>query len=144
MNFDFSEEQIMLRDSVARFVQDDYDFDTRQQIAQSETAMSTANWQTFAELGWLSIPFAEEYGGFGGSATDVMLIMEEFGKGLVVEPYLATVVLFGGVLQKAGTEEQRASYLPKIIEGSCQGALAYLERQGRSWAGDATNADYST
>jgi alkylation response protein AidB-like acyl-CoA dehydrogenase len=131
MNFDFSEEQIMLRDSVARFVQDDYDFEERQKIAQSETAMSAAKWQTFAELGWLSIPFAEEYGGFAGNATDVMLIMEEFGKGLVVEPYLATVVLFGGVLQKAGTDEQRSSYLPKIIDGSCQGALAYLERQGR-------------
>ncbi|MEH6583962.1 MAG: acyl-CoA dehydrogenase family protein [Halioglobus sp.] len=131
MNFDFSEEQIMLRDSVARFVQDDYDFDTRRKIADSDTGMSAANWQTFADLGWLSIPFAEEHGGFGGSATDTMLVMEEFGKGLVVEPFLATVVLFGGLLQKAGTTDQQAAFIPKIIDGSCQGAFAYLERQGR-------------
>lgn len=131
MNFDFTEEQVMLRDSVARFVQDDYDFDTRRAIADSETAMSTANWQTFADLGWLSIPFAEEHGGFGGSTTDTALVMEEFGKGLVVEPFLATVVLFGGLLQRAGTSAQQASLIPSIIEGKCQGALAYLERQGR-------------
>ncbi len=86
MNFDFSEEQIMLRDSVARFVQDDYTFDTRQAIAASESGMSAENWQTFADLGWLSIPFAEEHGGFGGEAVDVMLVMEELGKGLVLEP----------------------------------------------------------
>ncbi len=82
MNFDFTEEQGMLRDSVARFVQDDYDFDTRRAIANSDEGMSRENWQTFAELGWLSVPFAEEYGGFGGSPVDVMVMMEELGKGL--------------------------------------------------------------
>ncbi|MFT4826355.1 MAG: alkylation response protein AidB-like acyl-CoA dehydrogenase [Halioglobus sp.] len=131
MNFDFSEEQVMLRDSVARFIQDDYDFDTRRKIADSETGMSAENWQTFAELGWLSIPFAEEHGGFGGNATDTMLLMQEFGKGLVVEPFLATVVLFGGLLQKAGTADQQGEYIPKIIDGSCLGAFAYIERQSR-------------
>jgi alkylation response protein AidB-like acyl-CoA dehydrogenase len=78
----------MLRDSVARFVQDDYDFDTRRAIVASDEGMSRENWQTFAELGWLSVPFAEEHGGFGGGPVDVMVMMEEFGKGLVVEPYL--------------------------------------------------------
>ena len=68
MNFEFTEEQVMLRDSVARFIQDDYDFDTRRAIADSDAGMSADNWQTFAELGWLSIPFAEEHGGFGGDA----------------------------------------------------------------------------
>ena len=131
MNFDFSEEQTMLRDSVARYVQDDYSFEARQKIAESEMGMSPENWQTFAELGWLSIPFAEEHGGFGGGATDTMLLMEEFGKGLVIEPYFATVVLFGGLLQRAGTPSQREAYIPGIIDGSCLGALAYLERQGR-------------
>ena len=99
MNFDFSEEQVMLRDSVARFIQDDYDFDARRRIAASEEGMSRENWKTFAELGWLSIPFAEEHGGYGGSAVDVMLLMEQFGRGLVLEPYLATVLLFGGLLE---------------------------------------------
>ena len=100
MNFDFTEEQVMLRDSVARFIQDDYSFETRQTIAATDEGMSRDNWQTFAELGWLSIPFAEEHGGFGGNAVDVMLMMEQLGRGLVLEPYLATVLLFGGLLQK--------------------------------------------
>ncbi|MEH6518488.1 MAG: acyl-CoA dehydrogenase family protein [Halioglobus sp.] len=131
MNFDFTEEQVMLRDSVARFVQDDYDFDSRREIADSAEGMSQAHWQTFAELGWLSVPFAEEHGGFGGSASDVMVMMEEFGKGLVVEPYLATVVLFGGLLQRSGSEELKTAHIPAIIDGSRQGAFAYLERQSR-------------
>lgn len=131
MNFDFTEEQGMLRDSVARFVQDSYDFDTRRKIAASDEAMSRANWQTFAELGWLSVPFAEEHGGFGGSPVDTMVMMEEFGKGLVLEPYLATVLLFGGLLQRGGTVAQQAELIPRIIEGNCLGAFAYLERQSR-------------
>ncbi len=131
MNFEFSEEQTMLRDSVARFIQDNYSFDTRREIAASPEAMSRENWQTFAELGWLSIPFAEEYGGFGGDAVDAMLVMEQFGKGLVLEPYLATVILFGALLQKGGSDSQRADYIPGIIDGSCLGAFAYLERQSR-------------
>ena len=131
MNFDFTEEQVMLRDSVARFIQDGYDFDTRQRIAGSDEGMSRDNWQTFAELGWLSIPFAEEHGGFGGNAVDTMVVMEQLGRGLVLEPYLATVVLFGGLLQRGGTAAQQAQYLPQIIEGQCLGAFAYLERQSR-------------
>lgn len=131
MNFDFSEEQTMLRDSVARFVQDDYDFDTRRGIVASDEGMSREVWQTFAELGWLSVPFAEEYGGFGGGPVDLMVMMEEFGKGLIVEPYFATVVLFGGLLNAAGSESQKGEYIPGIIDGSRLGAFAYLERQSR-------------
>ena len=131
MNFEFTQEQVMLRDSVARFIQDDYSFDERQRIAQSDTAMSAEHWSTFAELGWLSIPFAEEHGGFGGSAVDVMLVMEQLGRGLVLEPYLATTLLFGGLLQKGGSAALQAEYIPQIIEGKCQGAFAYLERQSR-------------
>ena len=131
MNFDFSEEQVMLRDSVARFIQDDYDFDARRRIAASEEGMSRENWKTFAELGWLSIPFAEEHGGYGGSAVDVMLLMEQFGRGLVLEPYLATVLLFGGLLEKAGSEDQKGEFIPRIIAGECLGAFAWLERQSR-------------
>ncbi len=131
MNFEFSEEQNMLRDSVARFIQDDYSFDTRREIAATDEGMSRDHWRTFAELGWLSIPFAEEHGGFGGGAIDSMVIMEQFGKGLVLEPYLATVVLFGALLQKGGSDSQKADYLPQVIDGSCLGAFAYLERQSR-------------
>lgn len=131
MNFDFSEEQTMLRDSVARFVQDDYDFDTRRAIVASDEGINRQNWQTFAELGWLSVPFTEDHGGFGGGPVDLMVMMEEFGKGLVVEPYFATVVLFGGLLRAAGNEAQQASHIPSIIDGSVLGAFAYLERQSR-------------
>lgn len=131
MNFDFSEEQTMLRDSVARFVQDDYDFDARRAIVASDEGINRQNWQTFAELGWLSVPFGEDHGGFGGGPVDLMVMMEEFGKGLVVEPYFATVVLFGGLLRAAGNEAQQASHIPSIIDGSVLGAFAYLERQSR-------------
>jgi len=140
MNFDFTEEQVMLRDSVARFIQDDYDFDTRRAIADSDDGFSREKWQMFAELGWLSIPFAEEHGGFGGSAVDVMVVMEQLGKGLVVEPYLATVLLFGNLLQKGGTAAQQAAYIPGIIDGSCLGAFAYLERQSRFELADIKTA----
>lgn len=131
MNFEFSEEQVMLRDSVARYIQDEYGFDQRQRIAKSDTGMSRDSWHSFAELGWLSIPFAEEHGGFGGGAVDVMLVMEQLGKGLVLEPYLATVLLFGGLLQKGGSAGLQGEYIPKIIDGTCLGAFAYLERQSR-------------
>ncbi|MFT7289459.1 MAG: alkylation response protein AidB-like acyl-CoA dehydrogenase, partial [Halieaceae bacterium] len=131
MNFDFSEEQGMLRDSVARFIQDDYDFDTRRGIVASEEGIGRQQWSTFAELGWLSVPFAEEHGGFGGGPVDLMVMMEEFGKGLVVEPYFATVVLFGGLLRAAANDAQQSRYIPGIIDGSVLGAFAYLERQSR-------------
>lgn len=131
MNFEFTEEQQMVRDSIARFVQDDYDWDTRRAIVDSDKGMSDSAWQTFAELGWLSIPFAEEDGGFGGNIVDTMVIMEEIGKGLIVEPYFPTVVLFGGLVARAGSEAQRAALLPGVIDGSTLGAFAYVERQSR-------------
>ena len=131
MNFDFTEEQQMVRDSIARFVQDDYDWDTRKAIVASDEGMNRDNWQLFAELGWLSIPFAEEYGGFGGNIVDLSVVMEELGKGLVVEPYFPTVVLFGGLIKRAGNEAQQADWLPRIIAGDVLGAFAYVERQSR-------------
>ena len=131
MNFEFTEEQQMVRDSIARFVQDDYDWDTRRDIVASESGISDKAWQTFAELGWLSIPFAEEDGGFGGNIVDTMVIMEEIGKGLIVEPYLPSVLLFGGLLARAANEGQRGQWLPSVIDGSTSGAFAYLERQSR-------------
>ncbi len=131
MNFDFTEEQGMLRDSVARFVQDQYDFDTRNQVVAAEEGFSRENWQTFAELGWLSIPFAEEDGGYGGGPIDTMVVMEELGRGLVAEPFMATVLLFGGLIQKAGNAAQREAWLGRVIGGEVQGAFAFLERQSR-------------
>jgi len=131
MNFDFTEEQLMLQESVARFVQDEYDFAARRRIAASEEGMSRDHWRTFAELGWLSIPFAEEHGGFGGGPVDIMLVMEQLGRGLVLEPYLATVVLFGGLLRRGASPELQEEFIPGVIAGDCQGAFAFLERQSR-------------
>lgn len=131
MNLSFSEEQNMLKDSVARFVADQYDFETRRKIVDSAEGFSRENWQTFAELGWLSIPFSEELGGFGGGAADTMVVMEEMGKGLVAEPFVATVLLFGGLLSKAGSAAQQQELIGKIIEGQLQGTFAFLERQSR-------------
>src|SRR5210317_2061336 len=140
MNFDLTEEQQMIRDSIARFVQDDYDWDTRRAITSSDSGMSDKAWSTFAELGWLSIPFAEADGGFGGNIVDTMVIMEELGKGLVVEPYLPTVVLFGGLVARAGNEAQRGELLSGVIDGSVLGAFAYLERQSRFELSDCTTS----
>ena len=131
MNFDFTEEQQMVRDSIARFVQDDYDWDTRKAIVASEKGLSPDNWKLFAELGWLSIPFAEEHGGFGGNIVDLSVVMEELGKGLVVEPYFPTVVLFGGLIARAGNDAQRAEWLPRVIGGDVLGGFAYVGRQSR-------------
>ena len=144
MNFDFTEEQQMVRDSIARFVQDDYDWDTRKSIVASEKGLSPDNWKLFAELGWLSIPFAEEHGGFGGNIVDLSVVMEELGKGLVVEPYFPTVVLFGGLIARAGNDAQRAEWLPRVIGGDVLGGFAYVERQSRFALHDCLTAATSS
>lgn len=131
MNFDLSEEQLMLKDSVERYIVNQYDFDTRRAIASTDSGINEKVWQDFAELGWLSVPFSEDVGGFGGSAADSSVIMEELGRGLVLEPYLATVILFGQLIQKSQNSELTNTTLPKIISGELQGCFAYLERQSR-------------
>ncbi len=131
MNFNLSEEQTMIQDSVARFVQDNYAYDQRNATVALPHGFNADHWQQFAELGWLSIPFAEEYGGFGGGPVDTMVIMQEFGRGLVAEPFLPTVILFGGLLQAGASDELKGELIPKIIAGELQGAFAFLERQSR-------------
>jgi len=131
MDFSFSEEQTLLKDSVERFIQNDYPFAKRQKIVKTERGYDPSVWAKFAELGWLGVPFPEGDGGFGGSAVDTMIVMEQLGKGLVVEPYLATVVLAGGALKLAGTAEQKGDLLAGIIDGSRQAAFAFAEPQGR-------------
>lgn len=138
MDFSFNEEQALLEESVARFIQNDYAFEDRQKAIKSEDGFNRSNWQTFAELGWLGVPFAEADGGFAGGAVESMLLLEQFGRGLVVEPYLATVVLAGGALKHGGSTDQKAQYLPGVIDGSKQGAFAYAEPQGRFNLADLT------
>ena len=107
MDFSFSSEQTLLQDSVERFIQNDYGFDQRQKLTGSELGFSKEHWSHFAELGWLGLPFAEEDGGFGGSAIDTMSVMEAFGKGLVVEPYVSTVLMAGSALAASGALSTR-------------------------------------
>lgn len=131
MDFSFSDEQTLLQESIEKFIQNDYSFERRQQVVQEEQGFSADNWRTFAELGWFGVPFPEADGGFGGTAVDSMLMWEQFGKGLLVEPVLATVVLAGGALKIAGSAEQKRRYLNGVMDGSLQGALAFAEPQGR-------------
>lgn len=138
MDFSFSDEQTLLSDSIEKFIQNDYPFESRQQLVQTEMGFSSDNWRTFAELGWLGIPFTEEDGGFGGNAVDTMILMEQFGKGLIVEPYLASMILAGGALKIAGSKAQKEHLLPGLIDGSRQAALAFAEPQGRFNLADLT------
>lgn len=131
MNFDYSEEQTLLKDSVSKFIQNDYSYETRKKHSAMDGGFDAATWQTFAELGWLCVPFSEEDGGIGGGAVETMIMMEEFGKGLVVEPYVSTVLVAGAAVAKAGSAEQKAEILGGIIEGSRKLSLAAVEPQSR-------------
>ena len=131
MDFSFTDEQTLLQETVARYVQNDYDFESRQKNAQLSNGFNPDNWNTFAELGWLGVPFSEEDGGFGGSAVDTMILMEQFGRALVVEPFLPSVIMAGGALKAGGSAEQKESLLASIIDGSVQAAFAYAEPNSR-------------
>lgn len=131
MDFSLSEEQRLLKESVERFVENDYAFETRRKIVAGAAGFDSGNWAKFAELGWLAVPFPEAHGGLGGSPVDVMVLMQAFGAGLVVEPYLASVVLGGGAVRMGGGEAQQAALLPGLAEGKLHLALAYAEEQSR-------------
>lgn len=131
MDFSLTEEQTILADSIARFVDNDYDFESRQKFAASKAGFSADNWRTFAELGYTAVPFDEEDGGLGGGPIELMLMMEQFGRGLVVEPFLANIVLAGGALKRAASDEQKSKWLAPLIGGELHAALAFVEPQGR-------------
>ena len=131
MDFDLTEEQSLLRDSVTRLLADAYDFDARKAITASPEGRSPAVWAQFAEMGLLGLPFAEDDGGFGGGPVETMIVMEAFGEALVVEPYLATVVLGGGFLRAAGSAAQKEVLIPGIVAGERLLAFAQTERQAR-------------
>lgn len=131
MDFSLSEEQRLLQDSIAKFIQNNYEFEQRNKLVESDFGFSKENWSLFADQGWLAMFFSEEEGGFDAPPSYLMVIMEQFGKGLVLEPYLATVVLAGGLLKKLGNSEQKAEYMAGIGSGTKQAAFAYAEAQGR-------------
>jgi len=131
MNFDLSDEQRMLKDSVDRLIADQYDFESRKRHAAQPDGWSRDIWGQFAEMGLLALPFSEEDGGFGGGPVETMIVMEAFGRGLVLEPYLSTVILCGNLLRLGGSPEQRAELIPQIAGGELLMAFAHGEAQAR-------------
>jgi pimeloyl-CoA dehydrogenase small subunit len=131
VNFDYSEEQQLLANSIRQFIAKDYTFEARKAIIGSAAGYSEQVWATFAAMGLLGLPFATAYGGFGGNAVDVMPVMEAIGEGLVVEPYLATVGLGGQFIARGGTDAQKKALLPAIAEGKLKLAFAQTERGAR-------------
>ncbi len=113
MDFSYTEEQTLLRNSVSKFLADHYDFETLKKVSRSDAGWSPENWKQFAELGLLAAPLPEEFGGFGGGAVDTMIVMEEFGRHLVVEPYVSTVVVGGGFIQHGGSGAQKDEWLAR-------------------------------
>lgn len=131
MDLSYSEDQTLLADSVARFVRNEYGFETRRALAAGDAGFDAANWKAFAELGWLAIPFAEADGGLGGDPVATMVLMEQFGRGLVVEPYVPGILLGGALVAAAGDEAQRRRLLGGLIAGDAHLAFAHGEPEGR-------------
>ncbi len=131
MDFDLSEEQRLLQESVGKLIADEYDFEKRKAYAKEPAGYSEARWAQYAELGLLGLPFPESLGGSGGTPVETMIVMEAFGRGLVLEPYLATVILGGGLLRLCGSAAQRQELIPAIAKGKLRLAFAHIERQSR-------------
>ena len=131
MDLTLSDEQRLLRESADRFVNENYTADHRRRIANDPLGFSADLWKQFAELGWLALPIAEADGGLGGGAIEIGILMEAFGRGLVSEPYLSTVVIGAALISECGTDAQRQALLPKVADGSLVLAFAHSERQAR-------------
>lgn len=131
MDLNLSDEQRLLRESADRFVAESYDADHRRKMANDPLGFSPSVWKQFAELGWLALPLPEEFGGLGGGAVEIGILMEAFGRGLVSEPYVATAVLGAALIARCGTIEQNQASLPKVADGSLKLAFAHSERATR-------------
>ena len=141
MDIQFTEEQELLRSSVQRLLRDQYEFDARRKIVASEEGFSRKHWVGFAELGLLAAPFSEDVGGLGGGPLSTRIIMQEFGRHLVVEPFVETVVLAGGLIEQVGSDAQKRGFITDIIAGTRIWALGWTEKDSRfDPAAVATNA----
>jgi pimeloyl-CoA dehydrogenase small subunit len=138
MDFDLSEEQRLLKDSVDGLLADSYDFDQRKKYAAEKGGWSKTVWNKLAEQGLLGLPFPEADGGFGAGAVETAIVMEALGKALVLEPYLSTVILGGGFLRHGGSVAQKEAHVPSIIDGSKTLAFAQLEKNSRYNLADVT------
>jgi alkylation response protein AidB-like acyl-CoA dehydrogenase len=132
MNFDYTEEQTLLTDSVRKFVEKEYDFESRKKLLSKAGVGSSAEiWAQFAEMGLLALPLPTEYDGFGGGAVDLIGVMEAFGDALVCEPYVASIILGARTVALAGSGAQKLAILPKVAVGSLKLALAISESKSR-------------
>src|SRR4051794_24238679 len=131
MDLTLSDEQRLLRESVDRFVGETYTADHRRKLANDPLGFSADIWKQFAELGWLALPIPEGYGGLGGGAVEIGILMEAFGRGLVSEPYLSTIVIGAALISECGSEAQKQALLPKVADGSLYLAFAHSERAAR-------------
>src|SRR5208337_2514358 len=129
MDFELSEEQQLVRDNVVRLMRDRYGFEARKTYQASPQGWSEALWREYADMGLLGAPFSEEDGGYGGGAVETMIVMEEFGKALALEPYLETVVLCGALVKHAASAEKRAELIGRIAAGDLRLSFAHAERQ---------------
>jgi pimeloyl-CoA dehydrogenase small subunit len=131
MDFDLSDEQRLLKESVDRLILDQYQFQQRRQYMAEPSGFSATMWTRFAEQGLLGLPFPEALGGFGGGSVETMIVTEAFGRGLVVEPYFATVILAGGLLRRAADPALIGSLVPQITAGKLKLAFGHVERHSR-------------
>lgn len=131
MDFDLNDDQRLLKDSVERLITDRYGFEQRKAYMKQQGGWSRDMWAQYAELGLLGLPFSEEQGGFGGGPVETMIVAEAFGRGLVLEPYFATVILGGGLLRRAADAAMQAELLPQVAAGELLLAFAHVERQSR-------------
>lgn len=131
MNFSFTDEQTMLRDGAQRFLRQVYTFDTYRKMIATPAGHSPDIWKQMAELQWLGLPFPESEGGLDGGPVELLLLMEQFGRGLCVEPFIANMVLSGQLLLRLGSMAQKGTLLPSLMDGTSQISLAYLEAEGR-------------
>src|SRR5690349_187123 len=131
MDLTLSDEQRLLRESAERFVSGTFNADHRRKMANDPLGYSPGVWKQFAELGWLALPIAEAHGGLGGGAIEISILMEAFGRGLVSEPYLSTIVIGAALVAESGTEAQQQAILPKVAEGALTLAFAHSERAAR-------------
>ena len=141
MNLDYNEEQIMLREQISKFCESEYDFYKREEVIKSDKHFDAEVWKLFADQGWLSMPFSEESGGLGFGPIELSILFEEFGKALVIEPYLATVVLSGTLLDKS-TYAEKIDLIDKISSGDMHISLGYAEAdKGYDYLSPSTSLD---
>ena len=138
MDFDLSDDQRLLKDSVDRFVADQYGFEQRKKYMAEPTGYSPAMWSQITELGLLGLPFEETLGGFNGGGVETAIVMDAFGRGLVLEPFFATVILGGGLLRRAAPPATLGALAPKVASGKLKLAFAHVERHSRYNLADVT------